>query len=1043
MKGNILTTNDEQLSLDYGEIKSVKPSISKTLAARQQLPEITENAKETIREQNELLKEQQKSIKAIIDQYEKLNDEQKKIVKRSPEFKALQKNFKDNADAIERSNYLLDNQNAKAKDAIELMELQNTLTVDNQTNLELIGMTYTDNLKTMKKLTQEQKEQLGYIRQSGEELKSSYSDSLKEIKGTIKDANQSVSEMFKDNLKNASSKLQNWANTLNIQKLTKLAERSSLSQLQEQLTRAYGLTNKEFNRLKNDISDTYNSALYTAEEKINTYKSLQEVGIGDQDDTKKYFTTLLNGQSLMNMSTETQKKLLATGNRLNRDQLTFTTNSVAKWMKTATNLSTQQLDQLVQMNANFTNDMADLGVDSQEFQATDAATGVALTNYFKDDGKTYSLLQEAMKTATSTEQAAAMYGKTSGDMKNEYNSGKDYFTILENSSGYAKDFLNKLRSDYDNATYYMDEYVNQAGILDSATASIIKKYVDAERQGVDLKSKINEQQVNPYDSSAVEELKKNRDESLSTTEKLANTMSEWYVNADWKVINDVDKTLLGIAAVLDVISAAVTTGQFLSKIFGKGSGGNVGTATKGLKLFGGTNAAGQSGGIFTNLFGKGSTLGGSIGFGGGTSKSGLSKQLLGNGALSKAVGYGALLKMGTNFFGGMSTTANELYGLKKNENGEIVSDNPNLGQRVLTGAATMFSGTKVNNQQNAYDGISGSIMKSMGMKKDTAASVKNIGGGALKGAALGAAAGSVIPVIGTAAGAIIGGVGGFLGGLFKDSKRKKQEQLQEEQLKQQKEIAENTAATVNTMRRQNTFSQRHIQSYRPTGAVYNTTSNISHGSSTTNQIQQMLGKWNISRGFEESETIKDGKPTGEYSFHKGLDLYANGIQKVHAAQSGIARIIKNKDIGNHGVLIEGDDGQTYVYGHMRSHFIEDGDYVDVAQHIGDMGNEGNSTDQHLHYQVSDSQGIWDDPLKNGAPNSIWSGISESNERSIKDIISQTFTTNNNQIERDNSDITKGLSEIKQTLIDLSNRQTQEEHLLSILQGSKRHEPKMN
>lgn len=60
-------------------------------------------------------------------------------------------------------------------------------------------------------------------------------------------------------------------------------------------------------------------------------------------------------------------------------------------------------------------------------------------------------------------------------------------------------------------------------------------------------------------------------------------------------------------------------------------------------------------------------------------------------------------------------------------------------------------------------------------------------GGALSGAAAGAAIGSVVPVIGTVAGAVVGGLVGAIGGIFgSSSARKKQEELQKQQLEEAK-----------------------------------------------------------------------------------------------------------------------------------------------------------------------------------------------------------------------------------------------------------------
>lgn len=80
-------------------------------------------------------------------------------------------------------------------------------------------------------------------------------------------------------------------------------------------------------------------------------------------------------------------------------------------------------------------------------------------------------------------------------------------------------------------------------------------------------------------------------------------------------------------------------------------------------------------------------------------------------------------------------------------------------------------------------GIAGGIIS--GSSSKTSVLGQGLGGG-LSGAAAGLAIGSAVPGIGTAAGAIIGGAVGLLGGIFGASKAKKEEQIQKEQLEEQK-----------------------------------------------------------------------------------------------------------------------------------------------------------------------------------------------------------------------------------------------------------------
>ena len=45
------------------------------------------------------------------------------------------------------------------------------------------------------------------------------------------------------------------------------------------------------------------------------------------------------------------------------------------------------------------------------------------------------------------------------------------------------------------------------------------------------------------------------------------------------------------------------------------------------------------------------------------------------------------------------------------------------------------------------------------------------------------------------------------------------------------------------------------------------------------------------------------------------------------------------------------DGNVHVYGHMRYYDVAAGDLVHAGDRIAEIGNEGQSTGPHLHYQI--------------------------------------------------------------------------------------------
>lgn len=85
--------------------------------------------------------------------------------------------------------------------------------------------------------------------------------------------------------------------------------------------------------------------------------------------------------------------------------------------------------------------------------------------------------------------------------------------------------------------------------------------------------------------------------------------------------------------------------------------------------------------------------------------------------------------------------------------------------------------------------------------------------------------------------------------------------------------------------------------------------------------------------------------------HAGVDL-ANDIgTHVMAARAG--RVIWAGWRGGYGYTVMLDHGGGYVslYGHLDDYFVERGQYVRAGQRIASMGNTGNSTGPHLHFEI--------------------------------------------------------------------------------------------
>lgn len=98
--------------------------------------------------------------------------------------------------------------------------------------------------------------------------------------------------------------------------------------------------------------------------------------------------------------------------------------------------------------------------------------------------------------------------------------------------------------------------------------------------------------------------------------------------------------------------------------------------------------------------------------------------------------------------------------------------------------------------------------------------------------------------------------------------------------------------------------------------------------------------------------------TGRRSFHYGIDITANRGVPVEAAGSGV--VVFSGWSGGFGKVIIISHGYGYetVYAHNNKLLVEAGDVVGKGDVISEVGNTGNSTGPHLHFEIRiDGQAI--------------------------------------------------------------------------------------
>ncbi len=97
------------------------------------------------------------------------------------------------------------------------------------------------------------------------------------------------------------------------------------------------------------------------------------------------------------------------------------------------------------------------------------------------------------------------------------------------------------------------------------------------------------------------------------------------------------------------------------------------------------------------------------------------------------------------------------------------------------------------------------------------------------------------------------------------------------------------------------------------------------------------------------------------TMHYGLDFRGSIGSPIVAAADGV--VIEAGSASGFGlwVRIQLDDGTVHVYGHMNSYSVSEGERVKAGEQIAEVGNRGQSTGPHLHFEVWSAGGQKLDP----------------------------------------------------------------------------------
>ena len=1038
----------ENLTREFEKMKSAQEDAFSDTQIKQ--------AVKALEDYNKITDKLKYAITDITHSYEMGNISQEELNKKTTEYKKL----------------LLEAQ-AAHEDAVDIIDIEHNKIND-----------ITDALKDQRNLRKViHNEQLKAIDKEG-----------KEAEKTFKASGKDFAQAIKKTATNAKDWVRKIKDTLNIEDLAKNAEMSSAQKLQTQIQQMYGFSRAEFQQWKTSGKSGMNSTIYSSEDFKKAIELVPELNLSAQK-AIEMMPTIVRGQKLLGMTAEEQKQLSVLSNRTGRDMLTYTTNRIAQYMKKDENLNIKQLNEMISMNASLATRAADFGVDSEEFSESLNNATKAMTDVFGQESGKDNVYRSAMESImTNYEQAAIAYGMSEGELRKYLNNGGTLFDLNKNSGGStaAGQLYQNLLYNYDNVMNDWQKYSEVVG--DQNLANLIKSQVDAQRKNQDLSAQTRANAATKSDTKALNDIEKKYGDNLSLTQKAYSWFSNWVDNNfDWVTTENFYKNVI---ALLSAIEASITVGQIAGKgidiiksLLGKGGGSGSGFGSKllgssagGTGIMGMLSKVGASGGLSGAGATGGAGLGaatiaaGALGIGmtgydlykgykeggiGQSLKRGLMgsadfknksgwdnvKALGGNTLKGAAIGTMIAPGIGTLIGGGIGLALGAIGGFLGNDTKKLqkeqLEEQKRIAKNTASSAASMEalrSGMSLTG--NSYD----SRVPRKATMSDSELKLKTPPGNEDKG-------GSPKDKQPT---------NKDPGGSVKDKTSPK--------INDKAKNAETKPTTIPTPSTNGMLTYQDKNKGKPKLGAAMGSSPSAAGSPYP---------WRVSAGYNH---YPDG------SYHNGMDFAIAEGTKIGAAKPGTVEKVQEdgrntyyNDYGmslsqriaaGSGVWVRGDDGNRYYYWHMSKVAVKQGDKVPEGALLGYAGNTGYSTGSHLHFGVQLSGGSYTEPanfvtsgLFNASgeaytPSKSTSGLkNEATNKSsdINDILTSSYKVKLNSHYvgtgsgpggtgfKDNtlSDVVSGLSEIKQTLINLSDRQTQDERIMNMISRQPRQDPRMS
>ena len=88
----------------------------------------------------------------------------------------------------------------------------------------------------------------------------------------------------------------------------------------------------------------------------------------------------------------------------------------------------------------------------------------------------------------------------------------------------------------------------------------------------------------------------------------------------------------------------------------------------------------------------------------------------------------------------------------------------------------------------------------------------------------------------------------------------------------------------------------------------------------------------------------------EPKYHTGIDIAEDEGTIIYAAMEGTVELVSGEgNYGNHFKITNGE--VSTLYAHCKTVYVKEGDYIKQGEQVAEVGETGNATGPHLHFEI--------------------------------------------------------------------------------------------